>query len=169
VFPADVSPVHFIKLELADAHGHPVSSTFYWRSNHPYKRGRTWTGPEYQGFEELTNLPPVDLASDVKWRREGTQNICAVSVTNPSPHLAFLVWLRLQHVADAKPVRPAFYDDNFFSLLPGESRTVKIEFDNSAADPRHVQLRLDGWNVVRKLYRADQAAAISAAGEAARF
>jgi hypothetical protein len=169
VFPADVSPVHFIKLELADAHGHPVSSTFYWRSNHPYKRGRTWTGSEYQGFEELTNLPPVDLASDVKWRREGTQNICAVSVTNPSPHLAFLVWLRLQHVADAKPVRPAFYDDNFFSLLPGESRTVKIEFDNSAADPRHVQLRLDGWNVVRKLYRADQAAAISAAGEAARF
>nr|MDE6624546.1 hypothetical protein [Alistipes sp.] len=28
---------------------------------------------------------------------------------------------------DPKPLRPSFYTDNFLSLMPGESRTVRIE------------------------------------------
>ena len=31
-FPATVSPVHFLKLELRDATGKPISSNFYWRA-----------------------------------------------------------------------------------------------------------------------------------------
>ncbi|HXI71762.1 MAG TPA: glycoside hydrolase family 2 protein [Verrucomicrobiae bacterium] len=168
-FPANVSPVHFIKLELADARGRPVSDTFYWRSNKPYERGRTWTGPEFQGFEELAKLPPVKLASEVKWNRDGNENVCDVTVKNPTQTLAFMVWLRLQHITDAKPVRPAFYDDNFFSLLPGEVRTVRIRFDNQAADAKQVQLRLDGWNAVREINRPDKAGVISIREEPSRF
>ena len=168
-FPVDISPVHFIKLELADAEGHPVSSTFYWRSNKPYKPGRTWTGPEYEGFEELSKLPPVKPASDVKWSRDENENVCAVTVQNPSQSLAFMVWLRLQHTADSKPVRPAFYDDNFFSLLPGESRTVKIKFDNKAAKSNQVQLLVDGWNIIPSLYRAGKAEPIPIRSRQARF
>lgn len=159
-FPTNISPVHFIKLELADAKGHPVSSTFYWRSNQAYKPGRSWTGPEYEGLEELTKLPPVKLTSEVSWKNDGTQNICVVTVKNPNRSLAFMVWLRLQHAADAKPVRPAFYDDNFFSLLPGESRTVKIQFDDKSANSKDVRLMVDGWNVVRKIYHPDNSADI---------
>jgi hypothetical protein len=65
---------------------------------------------------------------------------------NPS---AFLVWLRLQHADTGKPVRPAFYDDNFFSLLPGESRKLKIEFANATAEMKKTKLIVDGWNVIR--------------------
>ena len=156
-FPAEVSPVHFIKLELADAQGHPVSSTFYWGSTKPYERGRTLTGPEYQGFEDLSKLPPVKLNSKVKWSRDGDENVCEVMVKNPSESLAFMVWLRLQKAADGKPVRPAFYDDNFFSLLPGESRTIKIRFEDKAANPKEVQLLVDGWNAVRQTFRSGSA------------
>lgn len=168
-FPTDVSPVHFIKLELVDSQGHPVSSTFYWRSDKPYKLGRTWTGPEYQGFEELTNLPPVELGSKVTWNRDANENVCNVTVKNPSQSLAFMVWLRLQHIADAKPVRPAFYDDNFFSLLPGESRTIKIRFDDQSANPNQVQLLVDGWNAIPEVHRADRPEAAPARNGQARF
>lgn len=158
IFPADVSPVHFIKLELADEKGRPASSTFYWRSDKAYQPGRTWTGPEYEGFEELTNLPPVKLTSEVSWKHDGNKNSCAITVKNPGKSLAFMVWLRLQHIAGNKPVRPAFYDDNFFSLLPGESRTVNIEFDDSTATLKQVRLLVNGWNVVPQIYRADESA-----------
>jgi hypothetical protein len=152
-FPADVTPVHFIKLELADAKGRPVSDTFYWRSKNDYKPGRTWTGPQFDGFEDLSKLPRVQLASEVTWNRAEEKNTARVAVRNPSGALAFQVWLRLQHADTAKPVRPAFYDDNFFSLLPGETRVVRIEFDATAAAAEKVQLVVDGWNVEAQTYR----------------
>ncbi|HET7624598.1 MAG TPA: glycoside hydrolase family 2 protein [Verrucomicrobiae bacterium] len=148
-FPKNVSPVHFIRLELSDAKGKPVSSTFYWRSNHEYKRGRTWTGPEYEGFQDLAKLPKVALDSKVNWKNRRGFNTCVATVKNPSKNLAFLVWLRLQHADTGKPVRPAFYDDNFFSLLPGESRTLKIEFANATAEMKKTKLIVDGWNIIR--------------------
>lgn len=152
-FPENISNVHFIKLELADEQGRVVSQNFYWRSNKEYKPKRTWTGPQYEGFEDLEKLPAVKLDSDVKWSRDAAsnENVCTVTVKNPSQSLAFMVWLRLQNQADAKPVRPAFYDDNFFSLLPGESRTVQIKFaDRAAVDAAKVRLLVDGWNVKSK-------------------
>jgi mannosylglycoprotein endo-beta-mannosidase len=152
-FPETASPVHFLKLELADAKGTPVSDTFYWRSRREYQPGRTWTGPLFEGFEDLARLPRVKLDSRVKWSRRDAFNICTVTVKNPSRDLAFLVWLRLQHADTGKPVRPAFYGDNFISLLPGESRRISVEFDRTAADPKHTRLVVDGWNVQSETHR----------------
>jgi hypothetical protein len=148
-FPTNVSPVHFIKLELADAKHQPVAETFYWRSNHDYQRGRTWTGPEYEGFQDLQKLPQVSLASKVNWSHRNTTNTCDVTVRNPSPNLAFQVWLRLQHADSGKPVRPAFYEDNFISLLPGESRHITIQFADSTIASDKAKLVVDGWNIKR--------------------
>ncbi|MGC3957800.1 MAG: hypothetical protein QM813_07580 [Verrucomicrobiota bacterium] len=69
---------------------------------------------------------------------------------NDSQSLAFLVWLRLQHQQTAKPVRPAFYDDNVFSLLPGETRRVNIHCKASLAG--EVQLVVDGWNIESEVF-----------------
>ncbi len=150
--PQDITPVHFIRLDLADAAGKPLADTFYWRSNRSYQPKRTWTGPQFEGFEALAGLPRVRVAADVTWAAGGGTNACRAHVANPSTNLAFMVWLRLQHAADAKPVRPAFYADNFFSLLPGESRDVAIDC-GPAPRPDDVQLVVDGWNVQRVLYR----------------
>jgi hypothetical protein len=152
-FPATITPVHFIKLELANAKGEPVSDTFYWRSNKAYTPKRTWTGPQLEGFEDLAKLPKIKPASQVKWSREGNETIATVSVKNTSRSLAFMVWLRLQHADTGKPVRPAYYDDNFFSMLPGESRVIRISFGDKAADPAKVQLLVDGWNIEKQTHR----------------
>ncbi len=141
-FPADVSPVHFIRLDIADRDGKPLAQTFYWRSNHDYVRGRTLTGPQYEGFESLNALPTVNLQTSArKFDRDG-RHFYSVNLSNPSKNLAFMVWLRLQD-ANGKPVRPAFYDDNFVSLLPGETRAISIEY--SADIP--TKLVVDGWNI----------------------
>jgi hypothetical protein len=150
--PGNLSQVHFIKLELRDSLGKLVSENFYWRSKEDYTPGRTATGPQYAGFGDLSKLPKVQLSSTVTQRTEGGKNFYRVQVSNPSNSLAFMVWLRLQDGNTNKPIRPAFYDDNFFSLLPGESRTIDIEYSGKI-NPATTKLIVDGWNVARRQYR----------------
>jgi len=40
-----------------------------------------------------------------------------------------------------------FWDDNYFSLLPGEWREVTAHFDSSKLKWGRVALAVDGWNV----------------------
>ncbi|MBQ9529363.1 MAG: hypothetical protein IJR73_03295 [Bacteroidales bacterium] len=49
----------------------------------------------------------------------------SVALKNPARTVAFFT--RLQWLGpDGKAVRPSFYSDNFFCLMPGESRTIDI-------------------------------------------
>ena len=50
------------------------------------------------------------------------------------------------------PIRPSFYSDNFFSLVPGEKKTVTIE----TAEEKLIEgavLVLKGWNVTTQKYK----------------
>ena len=44
-----------------------------------------------------------------------------------------------------------FWDDNYFSLLPGESREVTARFSASAAGRGKPALALGGWNVASEI------------------
>ena len=48
---------------------------------------------------------------------------------------------------DGTEVLPAFYSDNYVSLLPGEKRTVTIEIPEKDAR-QTLQLKIRGWNVI---------------------
>jgi exo-1,4-beta-D-glucosaminidase len=44
-------------------------------------------------------------------------------------------------------VLPIFWGDNYFSLLPGEKRTVEMHLDASRVTEGKLLLKLDGWNL----------------------
>jgi hypothetical protein len=49
--------------------------------------------------------------------------------------------------ADGKQLLPAYYSDNYVSLLPGEERTITIDLPaDEVKGSLHCKLR--GWNVV---------------------
>jgi hypothetical protein len=54
------------------------------------------------------------------------------------------VRLSLRDAKTKQRILPAYYSDNYFSLLPGESREVRIE---CAKGIKMVNVALDGWNV----------------------
>ena len=58
-----------------------------------------------------------------------------------------MVHLRLTKGKDGDDVVPIFWDDNYFSLLPGESRTLTGSYDLGALDGKEPVLTVDGWNV----------------------
>lgn len=149
-FPADISKVHFIRLRLQDEKGKEVANTFYWRSTDKYEGRKTLTGPTTSGFESLDQLPQVQLKTTYKVRNDYERYFIDIEVKNTSNAIAFFT--QLQFLDELKkPVRPSFYTDNFFSLLPGESRKVIIE-TNMKNLPEKKNLVVKGWNVKKQEY-----------------
>ncbi len=48
--------------------------------------------------------------------------------------------------ASGERVLPVFYDENYFSLLPGEKRTVHIQI-NPGVSTDGLKVTVRGWNV----------------------
>lgn len=144
-FPENISQVHFIKLRLADANGKEVSSNFYWRSNDKYEGKNTLTGPATSGFEDLNRLKQSKVKLSHKTRSDNGRYYVDITVKNVSRSIAFFNQLQLLD-ARMSPIRPSFYTDNFFSLMPGEKKTVTIETSEALTD-QGVVLKLKGWNI----------------------
>ena len=114
-----LSDVHFIKLTLKDDKGKIVSDNFYWRGN----KDLDYTG--------LNALPEVKLNSSVKTCKKEGKYFVDVKVENPASAaaVAFAVHLQLVDGITAKRILPVFMTDNYFSLLKGETKIVRLEFD----------------------------------------
>lgn len=150
-FPEDISQVHFIKLWLKDEKGKDVSSNFYWRSNDKYEGSKTLTGPASSGFETLNRLKAAQVKLSYKTRRANGRYFVDIDLKNASREIAFFQQLQLLDYR-MSPIRPSFYSDNFFSLIPGERKTVTIETGEEKLGEETV-LVLKGWNTDAKKYK----------------
>ena len=150
-FPANITQVHFIKLRLYNEKGKEIANTFYWRSNDKYEGSKTLTGPTSSGFEDLSKLKQVQLKTRHQVYEENGRHFIKAEIKNTSSTLAFFTQLQLLD-ENKKPVRPSFYTDNFFSLLPGESKTILIEtaLEDMPAKPTFL---VKGWNVKSKTFQ----------------
>ena len=150
-FPKNITQVHFIKLCLCDEQGKEVASTFYWRSNDKYEGPKTLTGPTSSGFEKLAELPSVRIRCRYQTFEKDGRHFVKAALKNTSSALAFFAQLQLLDES-GKPVRPSFYTDNFFSLLPNESKEVVIE--TAVEDmPKEATFVVKGWNIEKMSYK----------------
>ncbi len=148
-FPEDISPVHFIKLRLFNEKGEEVGSNFYWRSNSKYEGKTTLTGPATAGFQSIKDLDPAKVTMKFKRRSDDKNNYLDIELKNSGKAIAFFTQLQWLD-ADGKPVRPSYYTDNFFSMLPGETKTVTIETNKNDLPAGTYDLVLKGFNVEKK-------------------
>ena len=145
--PVDkLSSVHFIKLELYDKDDNLISDTFYWRSTDQYKGPWTVGGPLHGGFQTLQNLPKTQLNYQVKTETQNGQIVYSVLLSNKSNTLAFFNRLKLVDQTTGSLISPTFYSDNYFSILPGETKRVQIEISDRKVGSK-VQLVIEGINV----------------------
>jgi exo-1,4-beta-D-glucosaminidase len=114
------SPVSFVKLELKDVHGRLVSENFYWLG---------------ESLKPLQTLPLVKLQTEWKMGR--------AIITNPTDHIAFFVQLALTKGKRGEEVLPVLWSDNYFSLLPHESRQITA----TIPDGIKPELEVGGWNI----------------------
>ncbi len=150
-FPENISQVHFIRLVLKDEKGKDVSSNFYWRSNDKYEGKTTLTGPAASGFEDLSKLKPSKVKLAYKVREEKGLYFVDITMKNTSSQIAFFNQLQFLN-SKMSPIRPSFYTDNFFTLIPGEQKTVTIETAKEKLNEGAV-LVLKGWNADAQKYK----------------
>jgi exo-1,4-beta-D-glucosaminidase len=145
---------YFLRLDLHDGEGKLVSDNFYWLSSKPdtldwKKRQDTAYTPQkdYGDLTALNKLRTVKLAVKEKVEHKGDQGSIRFDVKNPSNDVAFMVHLRLTKGEGDDDLVPIFWDDNYITLLPGESRELTATFDASNLGGATPVLKVDGWNV----------------------
>ena len=68
-------------------------------------------------------------------------------ITNPSQTPALLVRLNLKGDKDGEQILPVFYSDNYFSLMPGERKEVRIRWQEVDTRGNGPQVEVSGYNV----------------------
>jgi len=112
--PAGVD-LYYVKLSLSKG-DEIIAENFYWEG----KESGVWSGI------------PVSDDNSIKTTFTTDDGSVTATVTNVTDVVLPMIRVNLHSRKGKKgefvQVLPAFFDDNYFALLPGESKTVKIEY-----------------------------------------
>ena len=143
---------YFVRLDLADASGKSLSSNFYWLpkalEEFDWDKTNYFTTPaKYADMTALASLPAANVEWNSLAERHGEEQTLRVTLHNVGESLAFMVHVSLRHRRNGDDIAPVLWDDNYISLLPGESRTLTATVN--ARDLRGIAplVRVDGWNI----------------------
>ncbi len=134
-FPENLSKVHFIKMTLVED-GKVISDNFYHRSL------------EENNYQDLQKLPKVALqsATTVDKNADGTWSAVSV-IENKTSTPALMIRLNVVGGKDGQQILPVFYSDNYFSLLPGEKKEVRMDWKDEDARGNEGKVVISGYNV----------------------
>jgi len=139
----DAEAFRFVRLRLDDAAGASVEDNLYWLA------------PD-NDFTALNDLPPVALEGAAIKERQGDRVKFTVTLSNPTESIAFFTHPMVTQGVEGDEVLPTFWSDNYFSILPGETRTVTAYVDGFRLEENDATVRVDGWNVTPAALKAAQ-------------
>jgi hypothetical protein len=149
-YPAELSPVHFIRLRLTDSSGKLVSENFYWR------------GTVDLDFKALNSLKKVDLGLSSHLSKEDGEDLMAATISNPagSQTVAFAIRPMLIKPSTGDQILPVRTSDGYFSLMPGESKQITFRFDPALAGNEAPKVQLECYNNMTKNAGPDTASVL---------
>jgi beta-mannosidase len=180
--PADMPEGYFfLEVTMKDAQGRRVSSRAYWlrvlaslaspdalakwqakASAETMSTNGPWLKPQIEDIQ--TNLSGTILSSKVV----GSELHLTVMIKNIGTKPAYPVQLSVE-----SDVYSSLWDDNYFWLPPGESRTVEgtVRLDMNGLDPvtnpavvkpSDISLSISAWNAIASKLKINQATALTA-------
>ncbi|MGO9481645.1 MAG: glycosyl hydrolase 2 galactose-binding domain-containing protein [Candidatus Kryptoniota bacterium] len=144
--------VHFLDLRLY-RRGKLISSNFYALSTVPdvldWSKSTWYITPEsqYADLTELNHLHETRVNVKARFKRIGDDIHVTADLKNTSPYLAFMVHLSVVNERSAESISPVFWNDNYISILPGQSRKIEGYFHAYELNGGTAGLKVSGWNV----------------------
>jgi Exo-beta-D-glucosaminidase Ig-fold domain/Glycosyl hydrolases family 2/Concanavalin A-like lectin/glucanases superfamily/Glycosyl hydrolases family 2, sugar binding domain/Glycosyl hydrolases family 2, TIM barrel domain len=126
-----------VKLELRNSSGDMVSENLYW------------LGAESASYRRLNHLAPSSLSAIATSTRAGEEIHVRVALQNTGTVVSLADKLTLLNLSDGSRILPAYFTDNYVSLLPGEKRDIEIVYPAKAANGA-AQLAIRGWNIQKQ-------------------
>lgn len=151
-----LSKTWFLDLQLFDQEHHVLSTNLYALSTQKdllEEHKSTWYITPQSQYADLTNLqqlPPVKLKTETKIKERDNNTYVYITVKNPTDHLAFMIHLNLIKKKSRASVTPIFWSENYFSLLPGEERKIKVYYHTADLGGEDPVLKISGWNIEKQ-------------------
>jgi exo-1,4-beta-D-glucosaminidase len=153
--PDSIKGASFLSLKLYDQTGKQLAENFYWLSDKPdeFAWDKTYWAftpmKDYADYNYLNALPYAKVKASCKKSVAGNNSVYEVELDNQSNTIAFFLNLS---VLDSKGsmIFPLFWEDNYFSILPGEKRTVLCAIPLKTMHNANPGLFLSGWNVEKQ-------------------
>lgn len=130
----------FVDLRLVGEEGEEIASNFYCLPEgaavYAWDKADWWGLPidAYPSFAFLKNLPRPELSQEIN----RTENGWEVTLFNPSDRISFQIILKA-YSRDGNLAPGVIWTDNFLSILPGETVTVRCFTDED------VSIRIEQW------------------------
>jgi hypothetical protein len=121
-----------VELTVSDADGGLLDTNIYW-----------WSKDE-AALRELNTLAPATITASANVGSAGGERALTVHLKNSGSVPALLLKLTLEDSATGARILPAYYSENYVSLLPNEESTVTVKFPAGTNQP---MLALRGWNL----------------------
>jgi exo-1,4-beta-D-glucosaminidase len=149
----DISTTYFLDLRLSNEKGIEIDNNFYWLSTRSdvldYDvKVEPWPyytpSKEFADLTALNFLPPVKVDFEHHAEITGEQMKITAKLHNVADTIAFFIELKISGEKSGQMILPVFWQDNYVSLLPGETRTIKA---TSSAINDQAVLTINGWNI----------------------
>jgi hypothetical protein len=129
-----LTAVHFVRLTLSRG-GTPVSANLYLR------------GAQEGNYRAIRQLPKAIIKTATDITRQGDQWQLTTQLRNRSAFPALMVRLKVVREKSADRILPVIYGDNYFTLMPGEQRTVQTEVHHADTRGEKPRMVVGGFNV----------------------
>jgi Exo-beta-D-glucosaminidase Ig-fold domain/Glycosyl hydrolases family 2/F5/8 type C domain/Glycosyl hydrolases family 2, sugar binding domain len=133
-YPAGLSSIHFIKLKL-EKNNETISENLYWHA----KNG--------ESFKSIKELPKIKLASETEITKEGKRWLISTEVSNTTLYPALMVKLKIVGDRTGTRILPVIFSDNYFTLMPGERKKVRIEVAEEDSMGERPEVVNEGLNI----------------------
>ena len=133
-YPAGLARTHFIRLTLLKG-GDVLSGSFYLH------------GTAEEDYSGIRSLAPAQVKMKTRTKRNGDRWEIEAELHNVSKTPALMIRVKAVRAKSGDLILPALYDDNYIALMPGEKRTLHIEFNVADARGERPMLLLEGFNL----------------------
>jgi hypothetical protein len=125
----------FLYLSLLDENKNLLDDNLYWLPD---------SSGNYSGLQEMKKTGVTISEHKIK---EGQVEV-TISNAKENP-IAFFNRISLINSQTKQRLLPAFYSDNYISVLPGENKKIEIDYTPAANENAAVEVK--GWNVEERV------------------
>ena len=130
----DISDVYYIKLRLTQG-DRLIADNFYS------------LGKEDGNLRQLHSLPKVKIDAVTSMEKTGDEWKATVQLKNNADVPALMIRLKVYGRKTGESILPAYYSDNYISLLPGEDKEITITFKDEDTRGERPAVEVSGFNV----------------------
>ena len=155
----NLDPTYLVRALLMDAADKVLAENVYRQSTTDDDLGEAKNDLQFKtslmkwaDMSALNSMPRAELDVSTQVTESTGEKKLVITLANPTGHLAFFVRAEVTVGPDGEEILPITYNDNYITVFPHETRTITATFGASVPAGRAPALRVEGYNVARKVF-----------------